>query len=75
VCKSVESWNGSPLVTGTSSLLTTTFSPSKSVAPRFEVVVPAHGPSIEAAARIVFTGYIEVEAVTFYVHGKKPVRP
>lgn len=74
ICKSIESWNGSPLVSGTQSLLTTTFSPSRSVGTRFEAIVPAHGPSIEAVARITFNGYVEVEAVTFYVHGKKPGR-
>jgi len=72
--KEISSWNGSPLLTGTSALLTTTFSPAKTVGTRFEVVVPAHGPSIEAVARITLTGSVEVEAVDFYVHGKKPQR-
>ena len=73
--KSIESWNGTTLTNTNSSLLTTTFSPAKSITARFEQVVPAHGPSIEAAAKITMTGYIEVEAVTFYVHGKSPKRP
>ena len=72
--KSIESWNGTTLADTNSSLLTTTFSPAKSVTARFEQVVPAHGPSIEAAAKITLTGYVEVEAVTFYVHGKSPKR-
>lgn len=72
--KSIESWNGSTLVSGTSSLLTTTFSPAKSITPRFEVVVPAHGPTIEALAKITLQGDVEIEAVTFYVHGKTPRR-
>lgn len=72
--KSIESWNGSTLVSGTSSLLTTTFDPAKSITPRFEVVVPAHGPTIEALAKITLQGDVEIEAVTFYVHGKTPRR-
>lgn len=73
--KSIESWNGTTLANTNSSLLTTTFSPAKTITARFEQVVPAHGPSVEAAARITMTGYVEVEAVTFYVHGKSPKRP
>lgn len=71
--KSITSLAGSPLV-GTPISYTTTFSPAKVVTPRFEVVVPAHGPSIEACARIIVTGLVEIEAVNFYVHGKKPQR-
>jgi hypothetical protein len=41
---------------------------------RFEIVVPAHGPSVEAVAKITVNGSVEVEAVDFYVHGKKPQR-
>lgn len=72
--KEISSWNGSPLLSGTSALLTTTFSPTKAMGSRFEIVVPAHGPSVEAVAKITVNGSVEVEAVDFYVHGKKPQR-
>ena len=71
--KSITSYAGSPLI-GTPISYVTTFSPAKTIGPRFEVVVPAHGPSIEACAKMVMTGSVEIEAINFYVHGKKPQR-
>jgi len=73
VLKTVESLNASPLVGGTSKL-TTTLSPQPTITQRFEKVVPAHGPSTEICARITLTGYVEIEAVTIYVHGHQQRR-
>jgi hypothetical protein len=42
---------------------------------RGQKVFPAHGPSIEAMAEFTFQGTVEIEAVTFYAHGRKPSRP
>lgn len=42
---------------------------------RGQKVFPAHGPSIEAQAEFVFQGTVDIEAITFYAHGRKPNRP
>jgi hypothetical protein len=34
----------------------------------------AHGPSIEAQARFVFQGHCDIEGITFYGHGRKPIK-
>jgi|694.fasta_scaffold13386_7 hypothetical protein len=40
---------------------------------RGEKKFKAHGPSLEAQARFVFQGHVDIEGVTFYGHGRKPV--
>lgn len=54
--------------------LATSYSPAKSIDDRFEVVVPAHGPSIECHATIVVQGDVEIESMTAYDHGRMPRR-
>jgi hypothetical protein len=62
------------LLKGSFAPLATTYSPAKNIGDRFEVVVPAHGPSIEAYATIVMQGDLEIESVTAYDHGINPRR-
>lgn len=42
---------------------------------RGEKFYPAHGPSLEAQVAFVVQGSAEIEAVTFYAHGRKPNKP
>jgi hypothetical protein len=42
---------------------------------RGQKVFPAHGPSIEAMAEFTLQGTVDIEAITFYAHGRKPSRP
>ena len=62
------------LFKGSYAPLVTSYSPAKSVGDRFEVVVAAHGPSIEAYATVVMQGDIEIESMTAYDHGNNPRR-
>jgi hypothetical protein len=41
---------------------------------RTEVVVPAHGPSLEFSATAEFQGDVIVEGMAVYKHGKNPRR-
>lgn len=60
--------------------VTQTFTPplefplSNSSTIRGEKIFPAHGPSLEAQAMFVVQGTVDIEAITFYGHGRKPVR-
>lgn len=40
---------------------------------RGEKKFKAHGPSLEAQARFIFQGHADIEGITFYGHGRKPV--
>lgn len=73
VLKSVTVAAGA-LLSGSYAPLTTTYSGGKTIDERFEVVVPAHGPSIEAYSTSVYQGDLELESITFYDHGKSPRR-
>jgi hypothetical protein len=46
---------------------------SDSSTSRGEKKFKAHGPSLEAQARFVFQGHADIEGITFYGHGRKPV--
>lgn len=63
---------GPALATGT--YPTYTVALNHNLAEREEVVVPCHGPSVEASATVTFTGDVLLESVSFWVHGGKPSR-
>jgi len=68
--RSIQSLTRSPL-TGTDGYTSTL---NQALGSRAEVLVHGHGPSMEAAALVVFRGDVTVECVTLWTTGKEPSR-